>query len=49
MKSCKLLLVLAWKDRYWTVVRRIHFTLFGVLAIGYVWFYYYWNILGFQY
>ncbi len=40
---------LAWRGRYWTTGRRVHYTLFAVLAAGYVWFYYYWNVLGFQY
>ena len=24
-------------------------SLFAVAAVGYVWFYWYWNVLGFQY
>ncbi|MCP4663384.1 MAG: beta-lactamase family protein [bacterium] len=40
---------MAWRGRYWTAGRRVHYTLFAVLAVGYVWFYYYWNVLGFQY
>jgi CubicO group peptidase (beta-lactamase class C family) len=41
--------VLAWKGKYWTRFRRVHYTLFAVFAIGLVWFYWYWNILGVQY
>jgi len=41
--------VRAWKDGYWTFGRRLHYTLFALLAVGWVWFYYNWNVLGFQY
>jgi CubicO group peptidase (beta-lactamase class C family) len=41
--------VLIWKERYWTWFRRLHYTLFAVFAIGLVWFYWYWNVLGVQY
>jgi hypothetical protein len=41
--------VLAWKAKYWTRFRRVHYTLFTLAAIGLVWFYWYWNILGVQY
>jgi len=40
---------LAWRGRYWTTGRRVHYTLFAVMAVAYVWFYFYWNVLGFQY
>jgi CubicO group peptidase (beta-lactamase class C family) len=43
------LAVLAWRKGYWTRFRRVHYTLFAVFAIGLVWFYVYWNILGWQY
>ncbi|MEE8584309.1 MAG: serine hydrolase domain-containing protein [Acidobacteriota bacterium] len=42
-------LVLAWKNGYWRLVRRLHYSLFALAALGYVWFYWHWNILGFQY
>jgi CubicO group peptidase (beta-lactamase class C family) len=41
--------VLVWKGGYWTRFRRIHYTLFAIFAIGLVWFYWYWNVLGVQY
>jgi hypothetical protein len=41
--------VLSWKNGYWTRFRRIHYTLFAVFAVGLVWFYWYWNVLGVQY
>lgn len=42
-------LVLAWKRGFWTVGRRVHYTIFSFLAVGLVWFYAYWNVLGFRY
>ena len=41
--------VLIWKEGYWTRFRRLHYTLFAIFAIGLVWFYWYWNVLGVQY
>ena len=41
--------VLCWKEGYWTRFKRVHYTLFAVFAIGLVWFYWYWNVLGVQY
>lgn len=39
--------VLAWKERYWTLCGRIHFTLIFLVGGGFVLFLNYWNILGF--
>jgi CubicO group peptidase (beta-lactamase class C family) len=41
--------VLIWRKSYWTRFRRVHYTLFALFAIGLVWFYWFWNILGVQY
>jgi hypothetical protein len=41
--------VLSWKQGFWTRFRRLHYTLFALLAIGLAWFYWYWNVLGVQY
>jgi len=41
--------IICWKRKYWTRFRRLHYTLFAVLAVGLVWFYWYWNVLGVQY
>jgi hypothetical protein len=38
--------VLAWKDRYWHVSGRIHYTVVTLAAVALVWFFYYWNLLG---
>ncbi len=40
---------LSWKRGYWTRFRRVHYTLFAVFAVGLVWFYWFWNVLGVQY
>jgi CubicO group peptidase (beta-lactamase class C family) len=41
--------VLSWRRGYWTRFRRVHYTLFALFAIGLVWFYWFWNLLGAQY
>jgi CubicO group peptidase (beta-lactamase class C family) len=41
--------VIAWQRGFWTRGRRVHYTLFALFAVGLVWFYWFWNILGFQY
>jgi len=43
------LAVLVWRKGYWTPFRRVHYTLFALFAVGLVWFYWFWNILGVQY
>jgi len=41
--------VLAWKERYWSVAFRIYYTLVTVVALAFVWFLNFWNLLGWQY
>jgi hypothetical protein len=41
--------VLAWKGRWWTLVRRMHYSFFALAALALMWFYFHWNILGFRY
>lgn len=41
--------VLAWKERWWTLMRRLHYSLFAITTLALVWFYFHWNLLGFQY
>ena len=41
--------VIAWKNGYWTRFRRVHYTLFAIFAVGLVWFFWFWNVLGVQY
>jgi CubicO group peptidase (beta-lactamase class C family) len=40
---------LAWRNRWWTAFRRVHVSIFALAALGMVWFYIYWNLLGWQY
>jgi CubicO group peptidase (beta-lactamase class C family)/uncharacterized integral membrane protein len=40
--------VLAWKYRYWGTIRRVHYTLVTLAAIGFVWWLNFWNLLGFK-
>lgn len=40
------LTIIAWRQRFWGLVRRIHYTLVTLAAIGFVWFLYFWNLLG---
>ena len=40
---------LAWKNRYWGIVARVHYTLVTVAAVAFVWFLNYWNLLGWRF
>lgn len=37
--------VLAWKDRYWGILGRLHYTLVTLAAVAFVLFLNYWNLL----
>lgn len=39
--------VAAWKNRYWRVSGRVHYTLVALAGIGFTWIFYYWNLLTF--
>lgn len=39
----------AWKRRLWTVWGRIHYSLIATTALVFIWFFNYWNLLGFHY
>jgi CubicO group peptidase (beta-lactamase class C family) len=41
--------VIAWKNKYWTVLKRVHFTLVALSAGILSLFFYYWNLLGWQF
>src|SRR5829696_1261186 len=41
--------VLAWKDGYWGIAARVHYTLVTVAALAFVWFLNYWNLLGWRF
>jgi CubicO group peptidase (beta-lactamase class C family) len=42
-------IVLAWKDRYWGIPTRLHYTAVTVAAVAFVWFLNQWNLLGWQF
>ncbi|HEX6711285.1 MAG TPA: serine hydrolase domain-containing protein, partial [Rubrobacter sp.] len=41
--------VLAWKDSYWGIAARVHYTLVTIAAVAFVWFLNYWNLLGWRF
>jgi len=40
---------LAWKNSYWGIGARVHYTLVTVAAVAFVWFLNYWNLLGWRF
>jgi hypothetical protein len=38
--------LLSWKQGFWGLTGRIHYTLVTLGAVGFVWFMYFWNLLG---
>lgn len=38
--------LLSWKQGFWSLTGRIHYTLVTLGAVGFVWFMYFWNLLG---
>jgi CubicO group peptidase (beta-lactamase class C family) len=40
---------LVWKNRYWSIAARGYYTLVTVMAVAFVWFLNYWNLLGWRY
>lgn len=43
------LCVVAWKNKYWTVLNRVHYTLVMLSAMVMSLFFYHWNLLGWQF
>ena len=41
--------VIVWKNNYWGIWKRIRFSIISLCCLFMIWFYYYWNILGFNY
>ncbi len=41
--------VLAWKNSYWGIATRVHYTLVTVAAVAFVWILNYWNLLGWRF
>jgi hypothetical protein len=40
--------VLAWKNRYWSALGRVHYTMVSLAAFAFIWFLNYWNLLGWR-
>jgi hypothetical protein len=41
--------ILAWKNRYWTLPKRAHYTLVSLSAVTLCLFFYHWNLLGWHF
>ena len=41
--------ILAWKNAYWSVIGRLHYSLVALAAMAFIWFLDYWNLLGFRF
>ncbi|MDD9888610.1 MAG: serine hydrolase [Candidatus Marinimicrobia bacterium] len=41
--------VIVWKNNYWGIWKRIRFSIISLCCLFMIWFYYYWNILGYNY
>lgn len=41
--------ILVWKNKYWNVFKRVHYTLVALSAVAMTLFFYYWNLLGWQF
>jgi hypothetical protein len=39
----------AWKNHYWRIATRVHYTVVVVAALAFMWFLNYWNLLGWRY
>jgi CubicO group peptidase (beta-lactamase class C family) len=40
---------LAWREGFWGIAGRVHYTLVTVAAVAFVWFLNYWNLLGWRF
>jgi CubicO group peptidase (beta-lactamase class C family) len=43
-----LLAISVWKNRYWSLAERLHYSLVNLAALAFVWLANYWNLLGFR-
>ncbi|WP_440832294.1 serine hydrolase domain-containing protein [Paenibacillus sp. 22594] len=41
--------ILVWKNKYWSAFKRVHYTLVTLSAVAITLFFYYWNLLGWQF
>lgn len=47
--SSTALVVLAWKDSYWSIAGRVHYTLVVLALLAFIWWLNNWNLLGFRF
>jgi CubicO group peptidase (beta-lactamase class C family) len=47
--SSTALAVLAWKDSYWSIAGRVHYTLVVLALLAFIWWLNNWNLLGFRF
>ncbi|MFC1910977.1 hypothetical protein ACFLXC_06895 [Chloroflexota bacterium] len=43
------MVALVWKNGYWSILGRVHYTLITLAAVGFVLWVNYWNLLGFRF
>ncbi|WP_261808030.1 hypothetical protein [Paenibacillus sp. N3.4] len=41
--------VMAWKNKYWTALKRVHYSLVALSAVAMSLFFYHWNLLGWHF
>jgi len=41
--------ILAWKQSYWSLAGRLHYTLVTIVSLAFIWFLNNWNLLGFRF
>ena len=41
--------VLAWKNSYWSLLARIHYTLVALALLAFIWWLNNWNLLGYRF
>ena len=47
--SSSALIALAWKDGYWGIAGRVHYTLVVLALLSFIWWLNNWNLLGFRF
>ncbi len=43
-----IMMVLAWKNKYWNTWGRVHYSLVALALSFYTWFVWFWNLVGFD-
>ena len=39
----------SWKHEYWSTGSRLYYSVVTLITLGFIWFLYYWNLLGFHF